>query len=207
MDADSSPKGRAQLLAMRRLGARSSPLASRRTRPTPLAYQGNNAGRLLPRTRRSRRRSTSPKTHAKPCATRPFSCSYRSAREQDAILRKANATDAGERSAESFPGARYGARLRDLGALAKTGRPSPCCRRLTSCSCRPERPSAAAAVDRLAPVADVGRARLRANGDLLKQVRQLRVAVLIHEPRYAVASVPTARLADEFRLGPESGRG
>ena len=49
----------------------------------------------------------------------------------------------------------------------------------------------------LAPVVEDGRARLRAVGKGVKQIDYLRVAVLIHEPHYAVASVPTARLADD----------
>ena len=48
---------------------------------------------------------------------------------------------------------------------------------------------------RLAPVMDAGRTRLRAVGEGVKQIGQLRVAVLRHEPRHAVAPVPghTAR--------------
>ena len=51
-------------------------------------------------------------------------------------------------------------------------------------------------VHRLAPVVDAGRARLLAVGQRLQQVGQLRVAVLLEEPRHTVAPVPIARLAD-----------
>jgi hypothetical protein len=64
------------------------------------------------------------------------------------------------------------------------------------------------AVDRLAPVVDAGRARFRAVGEHLKQIGQLRIAVLLHELRNAVAPAPTAGLADnrERRL-PNVGQG
>jgi hypothetical protein len=39
--------------------------------------------------------------------------------------------------------------------------------------------------------------RLRAGGELLKQIRQLSVAVLLHELRNAVDPVPAAGLADD----------
>jgi len=47
------------------------------------------------------------------------------------------------------------------------------------------RNSSSAAVNRLAPVVDAGRARLRAIGERRKQIGQLRVAVLLYEPGHA----------------------
>jgi hypothetical protein len=51
-------------------------------------------------------------------------------------------------------------------------------------------------VDHLAAIIDAGGPRLGAVSERLQQVGQLRVAVLLEEPRHTVAPVPIARLAD-----------
>jgi hypothetical protein len=54
---------------------------------------------------------------------------------------------------------------------------------------------------RLAPIVDAGRARLRAVGERLKQIGQLGVAMLFHEPRHIVGPATAARLADDRQRG------
>ena len=49
---------------------------------------------------------------------------------------------------------------------------------------------------RLAPIVDASRARLRAIGERLKQIGQLGVAVLLHEPRHIAGPTSAARLAN-----------
>ena len=51
---------------------------------------------------------------------------------------------------------------------------------------------------RCPPVVDAGRAGLRAIGEGRKQIGQLRVAVLLHELRPAVAPAPAARRMSQF---------
>ena len=50
---------------------------------------------------------------------------------------------------------------------------------------------------RLAPIVDADRARLLAVGERQEQVGQLRVAVLLDEPRHRVAPAPAVRLTDD----------
>jgi hypothetical protein len=54
---------------------------------------------------------------------------------------------------------------------------------------------------RPAPIVDAGRARLRAIGERLKQICQLGVAMLFHEPRHVVGPVTAARLANDRQRG------
>jgi hypothetical protein len=84
--------------------------------------------------------------------------------------------------------------------------PSPCrARRLTSAhglsaQCGVSRPEPR--IHCLARVADAGRARLRAVGELLQEIGQLRVAVLLHEPRHVVVREPVAGRADDRQARP-----
>jgi hypothetical protein len=50
---------------------------------------------------------------------------------------------------------------------------------------------------RPAPIVDTGRARFRASCERLKQISQLGVAMLFHEPRHIVDPTSAARLAND----------
>jgi hypothetical protein len=52
---------------------------------------------------------------------------------------------------------------------------------------------------RPAPIVDTGRARFRAIGERLKQIGQLGVAMLFHEPRHIVGPMSAARANDRQR--------